>query len=177
LLKNLEGDIEVNFATASFGQGIAVTPAQMVQAISAIANGGYLITPHFVQKIRDSEGKEFEILFEKKQVISEETSRKLTQMLVEVTKQGSGRQAKINGYDIATKTGTAQIPALDKKGYTEDTIHSAVFFGPVPDPKFLILIKLDKPKGVKFSETSVVPFGGKLMKFLFDYYQIPPKEE
>lgn len=173
-LKNLDGNIEVNFSTASYGQGISVTPAQIIQALSAIANGGYLIKPHFVKKIRDSDGKELEILIEKKRVISEETSKKLTQMLVEVTRQGSGRQAKIYGYDIATKTGTAQIPLPDKKGYSDETIHSAIFFGPVPNPRFFILIKLDKPQGVRFSETSVVPAGGKLMKFLFDYYQIPP---
>lgn len=176
-LKNLESNIEVNFATASYGQGITVTAAQMVQAMSAIANGGFLIKPSFVEKIKEPGGKEIEILKEKKRIISKETSQKLSQMLVEVTRQGSGRQAKINGYDIATKTGTAQIPAPDKKGYTEETIQSAVFFGPAQDPKFLILIKLDKPQGVRFAETSVVPSGGQLMKFLFDYYQIPPNTQ
>ncbi len=176
-IKNLESDIEVNFATASFGQGITVTPIQIIQAISAIANGGFLIKPSFVKKIKTSDGKELKILKDKKRVISEETANKLSQMLTQVTEQGSGRQAKIKGYYIATKTGTAQIPAPDKKGYTDETIQSAVFFGPVPNPKFLILIKLDRPQGVRFAETSVVPSGGQLMKFLFDYYQIPPNTQ
>jgi len=169
---------EVNFATASYGQGIAITPIQLVRAFCAIANGGRLVKPYVVEKIID-DGKEINIEPEISEdfVISRRTSSQLTAMLVSVVENGFGKAAKIPGYYIAGKTGTALIPysalKIDKKGYSEKTIQTFVGFVPAFDPQFLILVKLDNPK-TKTAEYSATPIFRELAKYIIDYWQIPP---
>lgn len=172
---------EINFATASFGQGIAMTPIQLVRAFCAIANGGKLVKPYLVEKIIDN-GEETEILpkIPENSVISRRTSSQLTAMLVSVIENGFAKAAKIPGYFIAGKTGTAQIPfsvlGIEKKGYSEKTIQTFVGFAPASDPQFLILIKLYNPSA-KTAEYSAVPIFRELAKYIIDYWQIPPDYE
>jgi len=179
--KEFKKGYEINFATASFGQGIEITPIQLVRAFSAIANGGKLIQPHIVEKIFEN-GKEtkLESDFETKKVISEKTASHLTAMLVSVVENGFAKRAKIDGYFIAGKTGTAQVPwpalGIKKPGYSQKTVQTFVGFAPAFDPKFLILIKLDNPQ-TKTAEYSAVPIFRKLAKYIIDYYQIPPDYE
>jgi len=169
---------DINFATASFGQGIAVTPIQIARAFSAIANGGKLVTPHLVKYIIDKEGaqKEFQAT-EGRQIISKQTSELLTSMLLSVTEEGFGKAARVPGYHIAGKTGTAQVPwtslGQNKAGYSDKTIQSFVGYFPAFDPKFLILVKLDHPQA-KTAEYSAAPVFRQLAEYLIDYYLIPP---
>jgi len=128
-----------------------------------------------VSKIIFRDGKTREIDKDSQaQIVSPETSAKLVNMLVKVIENGSGRRAQVEGYTIAGKTGTAQIPDLKNGGYLEDNIHTFVAFAPAYDPKFIALIKLDSPKGSPFSESTVVPVFKNLAKFIFSYLEIPP---
>jgi len=162
---------EINFVTASFGQGIEMTPIQLVRAFCIIANGGKLVTPYLVEtqlKISDNN------------IISPQTASKLTAMLVSVVENGFGKAARVPGYYIAGKTGTAQISyaalGVDKKGYSDKTWQSFIGFTPAFDPQFLILVKLNNP-ATKTAEYSAVPLFQTLAKYIIDYYQIPPDHE
>lgn len=172
---------EINFANGSFGQGIAITPIQLVRAFCAIANGGKLVRPYLVEKIVGG-SREIEISPEISEnfIISRRTSSQLTAMLVSVVENGFAQSAKIPGYFIAGKTGTAQIPfsalEIEKKGYSEKTIQTFVGFAPASDPQFLILIKLNNPN-TKTAEYSAMPLFRELTKYIIDYWQIPPDYE
>ena len=173
-ITNLYSGRKINFLTASFGQGIAVTPVQLINAYSAIANGGKLMKPYIVEKIIKEGGEEEVIQPEIVAIpISEKTATKLKSMLVGVVDNGFDK-ARISGYDIAGKTGTAQIPD-GKGGYLEDEyIHDFLGFAPAFDPKFVILIKVDRPKGITFAADSLSPTFRDIAVFLLNYYSIPP---
>lgn len=174
-LSVLSNGRDINFATASFGQGIAVTPIGLIRDLAVIANGGKLVKPHLVSKIILHNGDFKEITgVSVKQIISSQTAAKVSNMMTKVIENGSGRRAQVKGYTIAGKTGTAQVPDLQKGGYKEEFIHTFVAFAPAFDPKFIALIKLDNPKGVRFAESTVVPVFKDLAEFIFSYYQIPP---
>lgn len=178
-LSNLEHGRDSDFATASFGQGIAVTPIQLAAATAAIANKGVLMKPYVVEKIRDDSGNETMRSPETvRSVISPETAETLTKMLVSVVKNGYEDRAGVKGYLIAGKTGTAQIPRRDGKGYMEDgAIHTFVGYAPAFDPKFLILIQLNEPKGNRFAANTLTPVFHDLAEFILHYYEVPPDEK
>ncbi|OGZ76766.1 MAG: hypothetical protein A3I87_02590 [Candidatus Staskawiczbacteria bacterium RIFCSPLOWO2_02_FULL_39_8] len=165
---------EFGFATASFGQGIEMTPIQLARSFCIFANGGRLVKPNIVEKI--VHGAE-EMMIKPDisgPVISEKTASEVTAMLINVVDRGFGDVAKINGYYLAGKTGTAQVPFKDKKGYYPDkTIQSFIGFGPALNPQFLILVKLDNPKVPK-SALSAAPIFRKLAQYIINYWQIPP---
>src|SRR3989344_2133628 len=174
-LKNDINGPDVEFATASFGQGISATPLQIARGFCVIANGGKLVKPYVVEKIVRGE-KETEITPQilDKQVISAKTASQVTTMLTGVVEKGFGKGAKIPGYYLAGKTGTAQVPFENKKGYYPDkTIQTFIGFGPALNPQFLILVKLDNPK-VQSSALSAVPVFRKLAQYIINYWQIPP---
>jgi len=169
---------EVNFATASFGQGIEMTPLQLARAFCVLANGGKMVKPYIVEKIIN----DGEIIETKEKVIAENvilpvTSSKITAMLVSVVKNGFAKGAQVPGYYVAGKTGTAQISyaALgeDKKGYSEKTWQTFIGYAPAFNPKFLVLVKLDNPE-TKTAEYSAVPIFHDLAKYIIDYLEIPP---
>jgi len=165
-----------DFASASFGQGIDTTSIQLITAFSAIANGGNLMKPYIVQKIIKDNGEEIEIRPEiQRRVISEETSDKLTSMLVSVVDNIYARRAQVKGYFIAGKTGTAQI-ALEQGGYSKDRMmHSFIGYLPSDDPKVLILVKLENPKGASASSYSAAPLFSEIARYIVDLWQIPPE--
>ena len=173
-INNLYTGREINFVTASFGQGISVTPLQLINAYSAIANGGKLMRPYMVEKIIKADG---ESVIMKPEVIAEpitfETAETLISMLVSVIENGSIKKAIVPGFHIAGKTGTAQ-EAKPEGGYSDFFIHNLVGFGPVEDPRFTILVKLDKPKGVETAAVSLADTFGDIVRFLINYYGIPP---
>ena len=177
LVKNLDSKREVEIATASFGQGIALTPIATVRALSALANGGTLITPHIVKKIEYKSGLTKKMSFAPgKQVIKKETSDEITRMLVTVVDKAlRGGTAKIPGYSIAAKTGTAQMTNEGQAGYVEGKyLHSFFGYFPAYNPKFLVFLFHTYPKNVRYaSETLTDPFLN-ITKFLINYYQIPP---
>lgn len=166
---------DIEFATASFGQGIGVTPIQIARGFCVIANGGKLVKPYIVEKItKGGNEKETEFQILNNQVISKQTANQVTTMLTSVIENGFGKGAKIEGYYLAGKTGTAQVPYENKKGYYPDkTIQTFLGFGPALNPQFLILVKLDDPK-VPVSSASAVPVFKKLAQYIINYWQIPP---
>jgi len=166
---------ECDLGTNSFGQGISVTPLQMINGMAAIANGGLLMKPYIVQRIVREEGVvEIEPVV-RRQVISPETARQLTQILVEGVKQGVAELAYVEGYSIAAKTGTAQIPIPG--GYDPTwTIASIVGWAPADDPRFIILVNIDKPQAAPWGATVAAPVFKSLAQQLFDYLGIPPDE-
>ncbi|MBD3238564.1 MAG: hypothetical protein GF332_02920 [Candidatus Moranbacteria bacterium] len=180
-IRNLGYNREVNFVTAAFGQGISVTPIQLVTAFSAIVNGGELMKPQIVEKvIYNHKDKEKEAVVDSeviRRVIGEQSSKSMRSMLISVVENGWGKKAKVPGYLIGGKTGTAQIPAQDGNGYSDDTIHSFIGFAPAQDPKFVTLVKLDKVNAVRFAADSSALVTGKLNKFLLDHYHVFPTEE
>lgn len=175
-LKSLNSDIQ--FFTASFGQGITATPLQMVNAFSVIANGGVLMKPQIVDKIVYTDGKEETIApVEVRRVITEETAKKVSQMLRNVVTNGHGKKADVAGYLVGGKTGTAQVAKKDSKGYEDGmTIGSFAGFAPLDDPMFTVLVKITNPKDVQWAESSAAPAFGKIMKFLLEYYNVKPTE-
>ncbi len=173
-IANLYSGRQINFVTASFGQGIAVTPIQLITAYSALANGGKLMKPYVVDHVNYEGGKVETTQPEVMAIpISEKTSDKIKTMLVSVVDNGFDK-ARIKGYDIAGKTGTAQIPD-GKGGYEEGTfIHDFLGFAPASDPRFVILIKMDRPQGITFAADSLSPTFRELAQFLINYYHIAP---
>ena len=175
---NLESGRDLEFATASFGQGVAVTPIQMTSAFGVIANGGALLKPYLVEKIIDDSGNETIFLPEKRRdVISTSTSEALTKMLVSAVRSGFENKAGVKGYFVAGKTGTAQIPMKDRRGYSEDVIHTFVGYAPAFNPKFLVLLQLNKPGGNRFAANTITPAFHDLAEFILNYYEIPPDEK
>ena len=173
----LEYNIEVSLGNASFGQGVLLTPMHMIKAYLAIANGGDLIKLNIVKKIQSEEGeKVFETEVEKEDVISLKTSTELTNMLVSVVDGSYSKRAKIEGYYIAGKSGTSQIPYSslnqNKAGYSSETWQSFIGYAPAYNPKFVVLVKLDSPTTTT-SEYSAAPTFREISKYILDYYKIP----
>ena len=171
LLKN---GPDVEYATAAFGQGIELTPMQLIRGFSVFANKGKLVKPYLVEKITQDKKEIYTKSQTQEQVISETTASEITTMMISVVEKGFGAGAKVPGYYIAGKTGTAEVPLKNSKGYEVDkTIQSFIGFGPALNPKFLILVKLDDPKVPK-SSLSAVPIFKKLAQYIINYWQIPP---
>lgn len=167
-----ERGIDCYAATASFGQGIAVTPIQIAAAFSALANGGMLMKPFVVEEIRHSDGRvERTRPKEIRQAVSSRAASLVTGMLTQVVEHGYGGRAKVNGYYVGGKSGTAQISGLG--GYTEDTNHSFVGFAPLDNPKFVIVVKFEKPKRT-YAEVTAAPVFSDIAKFALQYYEVPP---
>lgn len=178
-LTNLEKLKDIYTATGSYGQGLLVTPLQLVMAYNSIANGGKLLKPYLIEKIIYPSGyieeREPEVV---RQVISEQTARTMSAMLVNVVDNGHSKAAALSGYFIGGKTGTAQVPKENGKGYDayrhKDTF---VGYGPITDPQFVMLTKLDEPQDSDWAESSVVPLFKEIEDFLINYYKIPPDRE
>lgn len=163
---------EVDVATASFGQGISITAIQMVRAVAAIANGGYLLEPHIVKAIQDND-RYIEIKPKiLRRVIKEETAQDLTSMMVMAVEKGEARVFKPKGFKIAGKTGTAQIPIAGHYD-PQKTITSFVGFAPVDDPKFVMLVRYDQPSSSIFGSETAAPTFFEIAKELFVYFNIP----
>jgi cell division protein FtsI/penicillin-binding protein 2 len=169
----------INAFTATFGQGISMTPIQLVAAFAAIANEGELMKPFVVEKAVHGDGSESVAApEEKRRVISKETSQDIARMMVSVVQNGHGKRAGVPGYLVAGKTGTAQIPKKDGPGYEEGRhVGSFVGFAPAYDPRFVMLVKLDNPKNVEWAESSAAPTFGEMAKFMLDYFGVEPTEE
>jgi cell division protein FtsI/penicillin-binding protein 2 len=163
----------VDLATNAFGQGISVTPLQMAVAVAAIASDGVLYQPHVVHQVVD--GDKLRTIEPKpvRRAISSETAKTLTEMMVYTVNHTP--EAKISGYAVAGKSGTAEIPDPETRGYTQEhTIASFVGFFPVDAPQFVILVKLDQPKTSRWATHTAAPLFRSIAKKLIDLYAIPP---
>ena len=164
----------IDFATATFGQGIAVTQIQMIAAFSSIINGGWMVKP-FVVKELTSESGESKVIKPKKleRVISEKTSKEIIQMLVETVKHGEAKWDIPRGYVIGGKTGTAQIAVSGKYDATK-TNASFIGFAPAQDPKFIMLVTLRQPETSQWASETAAPLFFDIAKKLFVEYNIAP---
>lgn len=167
---------EIFMATASFGQGITVTPLQMAAAYSAIANGGNLYKPYIVDEVRHSDGR-----VEKRQptlvrrVISSRASVLMVGMLTSVVTRGHAVKAQVPGYYVAGKTGTAQVADQKSGGYLEGVQnHSFVGFAPADEPRFVMSIKLDQPTSAVYADATTTPIFSELASFILNYYDVTP---
>lgn len=160
---------DVEYATATFGQGIAVTPIEFVRAVSALANGGFLVHPYIVENGIAQDKKE------PRRILSAETSETITKMLVTVVDEallGGGQAPK--HFSVAAKTGTAQIANVGTIGYSGKFLHAFFGYAPAFDPKFLIFLFAEDPKGVLYASHSLGPSFLDLTEALLYYYEIPP---
>ncbi len=164
---------EISAATASFGQGLTVTPLQMAMSYAAIANGGTLLKPYIVKEIIAPDGKKTVTQpSAPRRVISERAATLLTGMLVNVVENGHSKSIQIPGYYIAGKTGTAQVASSNGTGYSGRYNHTFVGFAPANNPKFVILTKINNPKDALFAESTAVPLAHDITKFLLNHWQI-----
>jgi len=169
-LRTKWGDID--YATSSFGQGIAVTSIQMVTAVSAIANGGYLLEPHIVQSVIGDTTVNIDRKVVR-QVISTDTAARVTNLMIDAVEKGEAKFARIKGYTVAGKTGTAQIPVAGHYDPTK-TIASFVGFAPAYHPRFVMLVKLVNPQSSQWGSETAAPLWFSIAKQLFLHYNIPP---
>ncbi|NLF80048.1 MAG: PASTA domain-containing protein [Clostridia bacterium] len=168
---------QVEIATISIGQGIAVTPLQMITAACAVANDGVLVKPQIVSRVIDGDTVVYEQKTEEvRQIISAETAQTLRQLLVGVVTGGSGTKAAIEGYTIAGKTGTAQKAAGG--GYAQGK-YVASFLGMVPaeDPELVCLVIVDEPGGLFYGSQVAAPIFQSVISDTLRYLNIPPRAD
>lgn len=168
-------------ATAAYGQGISATPLQVIAAYGALANGGKLMKPTIIDRIIQADGTVQATLAQVvDQVITREASATITAMLTSSVSKGFAKPAKVPGYRIAGKTGTSQIagPGGRYETGTGSTIASFAGYAPIDHPKFVILVKFDRPraKDIIHGSQAAAPVFKEIAAFLFDYYGIPPDE-
>lgn len=175
-LKGIKDWREIDLATASFGQGISVTAMQVIKAVSAIANGGKLMEPHIVSEI-EKEGRVFKITPKVVgQPISEDSAKKVLDMMIRAVDEGEAKVFKPKGFKIAGKTGTAQIPVAGHYDANK-TIASFVGFAPADNPKFVMLVRYVEPSASIFGAETAAPTFFEIAKELFLYYGIVPAEQ
>jgi len=177
LIKNVNSQYDVDLATASFGQGIALTPISLVRALCSLANGGYLVQPHLVKKIDYQSKLTKDINYPLgRQVLKKETSETISRMLANVVDQAPVfKRIKTERYSIAAKTGTAQvIDPVTKKYSQSHFFHSFFGYFPADNPKFLVFLYLDNPVKANAASVSLIGPFADISHSLLNYYQVPP---
>ncbi|MDO8686844.1 MAG: penicillin-binding protein 2 [Candidatus Berkelbacteria bacterium] len=177
LVSNLNTSREFEYANAAFGQGIALTPVEMIRALASLANGGNLVVPHLVKEIKYSNGISKKISYPTLRAkITKQTGEEITGMLVTVMDKAiKGGLAKLEHFNVAVKTGTAQVADNMNGGYYEDRhTHSFVGYFPAYDPKFIVFLYAVNPKGVPYAATTWTDPFLAITKFLLNYYEVPP---
>jgi cell division protein FtsI/penicillin-binding protein 2 len=176
IIHSIEGGYDVDYVSAGFGQGIAVTGVQMTRALASLANGGVLVSPHVVRAVRLESGITRDIeLPPAPRVITEETAATVSSMLVEVFDKALLKgELKQEHYSIAAKTGTAQI-ADASGGYAEGKyLHSFFGYFPAHDPRFLVFLMAEEPHGAEFASATLARPFLQLTQYLIRYYEVPP---
>ena len=168
---------DIEYANAAFGQGIALTPIELIRALASLSNAGNLVVPHLVQKIKydDGTGKDMKYNMQSTK-ISKATSEEITRMLVNVMDAYmKNKSTNLEHYSIAAKTGTAQVANNEAGGYYEDR-HTHSFFGyfPAYNPKFIIFLFAINPKGVPYAAQTWADSFLSITKFLVNYYEVSP---
>ena len=166
---------DVSRATMTFGQGISVTPLQMIDSYATLANQGQFVEPRIMDQIINPDGTRQTIQPSAPQtVVSKDTAQKVTDMLVSVVDNGLGKKAHVDGFKVAGKTGTAQMPDQNGKYSSTDTIGSFIGYAPANDPKFVMEVKFVKPRNVNWAESSAAPVFGEIADWLLNsYYKLP----
>lgn len=178
VLRNKDNWYPIDYATATFGQGIAMTQLQLIRAFSSIINGGNLLKPYIVMKMVDQNGEKTIKPKITNRVISEKTSEIMKKMLGSAVDNGWVRFYKPDGYHIGGKSGTAQIPIQGHYDSGSNTIASFIGFAPVTKPKFIVLVVLNQPKGISNQGSDTAgPIFFDIVRDLYVYYNINPGEE
>lgn len=174
IIKDESSLSNVDLATMAFGQGIAVTPIQLLTAVCSIGNDGVIMKPRIVEKLTDSSGKTVKEYKTQKvrKVISSKTASEMKDIMEYVVSKGGGGNAKITGYRIGGKTGTANKVANGK--YTDNTWSSFVGMAPMENPKLAILVIVDSPKGVQYGSATAAPIARSFLKNALTYLEIAP---
>ena len=170
---------DVRLVNIAFGQGIAVTPLQLARAYSAVANGGLLMRPFVVKEIRRPDGTPEKVFGPKvvRRVVSEETAGMVSEMLYGVVAGGTGKNARVDGYRVAGKTGSAQKVIPKGRGYASGKfIASFVGFLPITDPRAVILVAVDEPKGTHWGATVAAPVFQQVARTAMWHMKVPPDE-
>lgn len=165
----------VGLATMAYGQGIAVTPIQILTAVCAFGNDGRLMQPRLVSELTDKNGKTV-VSFDPKvvrQVVSKQTSDEMRTIMESVVSEGGGGTAKVDGYRVGGKTGTAQ-KAVDG-GYSNETYSSFIGMAPMDDPQVAILLVVDNPRGVKYGSLTAAPGAQKILAETLRYLNVEPE--
>jgi cell division protein FtsI (penicillin-binding protein 3)/stage V sporulation protein D (sporulation-specific penicillin-binding protein) len=150
----------------------------VLAAYGALASSGKLMKPYVVDRVVFPNGETLQASpRDVRTVLSERAATIISGMLVKVVEDGHAKRAKVPGYYLAGKTGTAQVPDYENGGYSDKSIHTFVGFGPVENPRFVMLVRLDDPKDVRFAEGSAVPLFGQIAQFLLNYLEIKPSYE
>jgi cell division protein FtsI (penicillin-binding protein 3) len=163
----------------SIGQEISVTAVQMVTAFAAVANGGRLMQPQIIRAVLDAHGREIRSFEPRtvRQVISPETARTLTEMMVNVVANGTGRHAAIAGYDVAGKTGTAQkLDPATRRYSRAPGVLSFVGFVPADDPRLAMIVLLDEPKNEKWGSEAAAPMFAAIGREALRYLNVSPRD-
>lgn len=170
-ISSLSKSAEIYDAVGSFGQGFTATPLQLVTAYAALANGGLMPKPYIVDEVRHVNGQVEKTEPQTEVVISPNTDKLITAMLISVIEHGHSQAEKLPNYYIAGKTGTAQIASRGE--YTaDDTNHTFIGYFPATDPKLVLLVKYETPKA-NWAESTAAPVFKDVAKFSLDYYGIP----
>jgi len=177
LLDNLDSALDIEIATAAYGQGVAVSPIAMTRALALLANDGYSVRPHLVKRIEYENGRVETISTDTQgPILGKKAVEDTTKMLVEAVDTALQKGGiKIEHYSVAAKTGTAQIADPNNGGYYDDRyLHSFFGYFPAYDPQFIVFLYQIHPKGAQYaSETLTKPFA-EITKFLITYYNIAP---
>jgi cell division protein FtsI (penicillin-binding protein 3) len=179
LLRKKESWTDYSLSSVSFGHEIAVTPLQMVTALSAIANGGTLMEPHITKALM-RDGEVVEQIKPKKirRVISKKTSQQMLEILKFVVKEGTGKNAAVEGFDVAGKTGTAQKYISKTKSYSKtEFVSSFIGYAPADAPRLVILVMIDNPKGVHWGSVVAAPVFREIAKKSLRYLNVPSSKE
>ena len=164
-------------ATTGFGQGISVTPIELLSAVATIANEGKRMEPHVVKAVKDNKGNISKISPRVlDSPISPEAAKVMTELMINAVNKGEASWTRLKGYRIAGKTGTASIPI---QGHYDpnQTIASFVGFAPSDDPKFVMLVILNKPTTSIYGAETAAPIFFNISKSILEYYGIPPEGE
>lgn len=166
---------ELDTASIAIGQSVAVTPIQLITAVSALANGGYLVKPHLVRAMEDPESKAVKNIEPQvvRQVISKSTTSQMNRLLQKVVMEGTAKKGYVEGYAVAGKTGTAEVPG--QKGYQEGKyVSTFTGFAPAENPRFTILVLVDQPKGPLYHGGDVAaPVFQTLGRDILQYLNVP----
>jgi stage V sporulation protein D (sporulation-specific penicillin-binding protein) len=168
------------FFTMSFGQGISTTMLQMAAAYSVLANGGIYMEPHIVESVTYPDGKKVDTIpTPLRRVIKAETSKSVTAMLVDGVRNGFAKKWWVPGYTVAGKTGTSQIPykwTYENLALRQDLGHTITSYGgyaPANNPKFVLIVVINRPRSDTYSENTSSALFAEIAKYLLEYYKIP----
>lgn len=178
LLQDKDSAGPVGLATIGFGQGIAVTPIQLITAISSFGNDGKMMKPRLVKELRDSDGNtvrtfDTEVV---RQTVSKETAEEMCEIMQFVVDSGGGGSFRLDGYNVGGKTGTANKPN-SSGGYSNETYSSAIAMAPMDDPQVAVLLIVDNPKGVHYGSVVAGPGMKQILSDTLRYMNVTPDEE